>query len=143
MFTRLFDEASERPHNRLHFPVRMVLVNVAASASCVVCAIAYLGEAFAIDSRGPVPFYAWAFLCSMVIAVATVGIVVGARARFFPWLAAFLTPLVLGLIFSGDRDGFSAGLWLGGATSAVFLLGAGAARGYRRWASIRKSVSHP
>jgi hypothetical protein len=77
-----------------------------------------------------VPFYVEVFLLSMVIAVATLGIVLGARARFFPWLAAFLTPLFSGLIMTipGDRDGFSTGLSLSGVTSAVFLLGACAAR---------------
>jgi hypothetical protein len=146
MLTRLFDETSERPHDRLHFPVRMVLVNAAAAVACVVCALAYFLEAFAAgESAGPVPFYAEVFLWSMVIAVATLGIVLGARARFFPWLAAFLTPLFSGLIMTipGDRDGFSMGLSLGGVTSAVFLLGACAARGYKRWVRVRKTVSHP
>ena len=136
MLTRLFDETSERPHDRLHFPVRMVLVNAAAAVACVVCALAYFAEAFAAgEFPGPVPFYVEVFLWSMVIAVATLGILLGARARFFPWLAALLTPLFSGLIMTipGDRDGFSTGLSLGGVTSAVFLLGACAARGDKRW----------
>jgi|SRR5579859_7682521 len=146
MLTRLFDETSERPHDRLHFPVRIVLVNTTAALACVACALAYFLEAFAAgESAGPVPFYVEVFLWSMVIAVATVGIVLGARARFFPWPAAFLTPLFSGLIMAipGDRDGFSMGLSLGGVTSGVFLLGACAARGYKRWVSVRKTVSHP
>jgi len=146
MLTRLFDETSEQPHDRLHFPVRMILVNAAAAVACVVCALAYFGEAFAAEEfPGPLPFYVAVFLWSMVISVATLGIVLGARARFFPWLAAFLTPLLSGLIMTipGDRDGFSTGLSFGGVTSAVFLFGACAAWAYKRRVRVRKTASHP
>ena len=128
----------------------MVLVNAAAAAACVVCALAYFFEdfaagEFALASRGPIPFSARVFLWSMVIAVAALGIVLGASSRPFPWLAAFLLPLLSGpiMILPGDRDGLLVGLGLGCATSAVFLLGVCSARGFKRWVNVRKPLSHP
>jgi hypothetical protein len=147
VLTRLFDETSERPPNRLQFSVRMVLVNLVAAVACVVCAMVYFGVGFAAgDGPGPVPFSVEMFLWSIVAAVAALGILLGASEKLFPWLTAFLTPLLSGVIMTmtlpGDRDGSSTGLWLGGATSAVFLFGAGAARGYKGWVRVRKSASH-
>ena len=145
MFTRLFDEASERPPAIPHFLVRMVLVNSVTAVACVVCTMVYFGVGFAAgDGPGPVPFSVDVFLWSIVIAVAALGIVLGMRAKFFPWLAAFLTPLLSGVVMAlpGDRDGFSFGLGLGSATSAVLLVGAGSARGYKRWVRARKHLNH-
>lgn len=146
MFTHLFDETSERPPAPSQFLVRMVLVNSVAAVACVVCAMVYFGVGFAAgDGPGPVPFSVDVFLWSIVIAVAALGIVLGMRAKFFPWLAAFLIPLLSGVIMTlpgGGRDGFSIGLRLGSATSAVLLVGAGSARGYKRWVRVRKSANH-
>ena len=104
----------------------------------------FVGDFVAGERPGPVPFSVETLLWSAVVAVGALGVVCDVRANAFPWLAAFLTPVLSGLVMTlpGDRDGFSAGLWLGGATSAVFLLGAGAAWGYRRWVRIRRSASH-
>jgi peptidoglycan/LPS O-acetylase OafA/YrhL len=144
MLIRLFDETPRPFHERLHFPVRMVLVNVAAAAACIVCAFASFAVGFSAGdgTARPIPLSVWMFLWSMAALVAILGGAMGACARSFPWLAAVLTFLFLGMVFAvpGDPDGFSGGLQMGGLTSAVFLLGACAARGYKRWANIRKSA---
>jgi len=125
----------------------MVLVNTAASVACLVCSLAYFSVAFAVGDgpEQPMPLSVQVSLWSIVAVVATLGIAMGVWARSFPWLAALLTPLLSGLIMSipGDRDGFSTGLMLGGLASAVFILGACATRGYRRWADGRRSNMRP
>lgn len=148
MFTRLFAETAARPDPRRQFPVRMVLVNVAAAAACAVCALAYLAESIAAgDYGGPLSLEVRVFLWSTGIAVVAIGIVLGAFARSFPWLTTVLTPLFSVLTFAllagpGDVAHLSvAGLVLGCIASALFLLGASVAWTLKRRGRIRKPLS--
>ena len=145
MLIRLFKEASAVRRDRFHTPVRMVVVNLGAVAGCAIFAVAWFAVAFAAgESDRPTPVGAMVFLWSMVLAVAALGILVSSTLKPLPWLAIFLTPLLLGLIMmtiTGDHDGFSMGLRMGGITSVVFVLGALAVRGFVYWVRTRNPVS--
>src|SRR5260370_34987369 len=143
MVIRLFDVTLPHGRSRFHVPVRTLAVNLGLAVCCALLGIAYFAVSFAAgEVDRPTPFGSVVFLWSMGFAVAALGAVVSATLKRFPWIAVFLTPLLLGLMMTlpGDPDGFSLGLRMGCITSAVFLLGASAVRGFRAWVRMRKPV---
>jgi hypothetical protein len=141
--TPLFEHA---PRQRMDRPkvafvlAKAVAANLAGTAGCAALAFLYFGVAFATEG-GPAPPGVAAELWLIVAAVAMLGALLAGVARHFPWPVAFLTPLFLGILGSPScPDCFWAFCKLGGMASVVFLIGAFAARGVKRWIHARRQV---
>ena len=143
MLITVFGRAPKEPPAWVDGLAQMTAINAAAAVACVALALVYLVGALPLIDLPPdadLPAWAWALQALVVLAIAILGAMMGAVARNFPWLAAFLTPLLFGVIASQlGPDGFSGGLRTGGYASVVFLLGALAGRGIKRWRKVRKA----
>ncbi len=139
----IFDHSRETNRFQPFIDPREIATNVAGVLLTTILAFLYFAIGFAAgESPQPIPTSVYLVLGVLALAVIAVGATLAALTQRLPWLAAILTPLSLGVVFSSmdAEDDFVPGLLLGSIASALLLVGVFAVRGVR-WIYIRRYLS--
>jgi hypothetical protein len=139
-----FDTVSGLPRQVRHMstPVRTIAINSAAAGACAGLALLWFGVAFAAEDAHAEDRVSTKLVLSLIaLIIVLLGVGTRAASKRFPWLAATLTPLIVGGIMGlqPDREVYL-GLQLGACAAAAFLLGALGLQ-LERWARGRTATN--